>query len=143
MKKISQKIVKDIKKPRFRSRSRVFCQFLEGFGELSLEKKSQFWFRKIWSRKKSIGVSFGEFGLGKKYGFRFRRIWLGKKVSVSENLVSEKKSRLSISVSVNILVSSFSDYKGYGHIHANEMNIPIINVFTLRIRLCKISTTSL
>ena len=53
------------------------------------------------------------------WGFRFWfwRIWSRKKVSVLENLVSEKKSRfrkiwswknLSISVSVKILVSSFS-----------------------------------
>ena len=57
MEKISPKICNDIEKSRFRSRSRDFCQFLEGFG-----------------------IGFGEFGLGKK-------------VLVSENLVSEKKSR--------------------------------------------------
>ena len=68
-------------------------------------KKSQFGFRKIWSRKKSIGFGFGKFGFGKqvsvskKFGLgqksRFRNIWFRKKVSVSvsENLVSEKKSR--------------------------------------------------
>ena len=41
------------------------------------EKKSRFRFRKIWSRKKSIGFGFG-------------KIWSRKKVSVSvsENLVS-------------------------------------------------------
>ena len=44
-------------------------------------KKSRFRFRKIWSRKKSIGFGFG-------------KIWPWKKVSVS--------------VSVKILVSSFS-----------------------------------
>ena len=45
---------------RVQSRSRDFCQVLE----VSVsEKKSRFWFRKIWSRKKSI--SFGEYGLGK------------------------------------------------------------------------------
>ena len=46
------------------------------------EKKSQFWLRKIWSRKKSIGFSFGEVGLEKKVS-----------VSVLENFVSEKKCR--------------------------------------------------
>ena len=44
-----------------------------GFEKFGLGKKSRF--RKIWSRKKSIG-----FGLGK--------IWSQKKVLVSENLVS-------------------------------------------------------
>ena len=57
MENISPKLVKDIENSRFRSRSRDFYQFLEGFG-----------------------IGFGEFGLGKK-------------VSVSENLVSEKNSR--------------------------------------------------
>ena len=37
LEKISPKIVKDIEKSRFRSQSRDFCQFLEGFG-----KKSRF-----------------------------------------------------------------------------------------------------
>ena len=41
------------------------------------ENKSRFWFRKIWSRKKSISFVFGEFGLRKKVS-----------VLVSENLVS-------------------------------------------------------
>ena len=48
----------------------------------SWKKKSQFCFRKIWSRKKSIGFGFGKFGLGRKI-----------LVSVSEILLSEKKSR--------------------------------------------------
>ena len=85
----------------------------------------RFRFRKIWSRKKSLGFGFG-------------KIWSRKKVSVSvlENLVSEEKYRfrfrtnlvsekslgfsfgkfgivkkVSVSVSVKILVSSFSDEK--------------------------------
>ena len=47
------------------------------------------------SRKKSLGFGFGEFGLGKKYWFRFQKIWSLKRVSVSvsENMVSEKKFR--------------------------------------------------
>ena len=67
------------------------------------EKKFRFRFRKIWPRKKSLG--FGKVGLGKKsrfrkiwfrkksLGFGFKKIWSRKKVSVSvsENLVSEKK----------------------------------------------------
>ena len=71
MEKISPKIVKDIEKSQFQSRSRDICQFLEGFN-----------------------FGFGEFGLGKKYVFWFQKIWSRKKVSVSvlENLVSEKKS---------------------------------------------------
>ena len=43
LEKISPKSVKDIEKSRFWSRSRDFCQFLQGFG-----------------------IGFGEFGLGKK-----------------------------------------------------------------------------
>merc|ERR1719270_3196450 len=46
------------------------------------EKKSRYRFRKIWYRKKSLGIGFRKFGIGKKVS-----------VSVSENLVSEKKSR--------------------------------------------------
>ena len=42
----------------------------------------RFRFRKIWYRKKSLGIDFGKLGIGKKVS-----------VSVSENLVSEKKSR--------------------------------------------------
>ena len=68
MEKISQKIAKDIEKSWFRSRSQDFCQSLEGFG-------------------------FREFGLRKNFGFGFLKFGLGKKVPVSENLVSEKKYR--------------------------------------------------
>ena len=35
---------------------------------LVAEKKSRFWFRKIYSQKKSISFGFREFGLGKKVG---------------------------------------------------------------------------
>ena len=42
------------------------------------ERKSRFQFRKIWSRKKSLGFGFVKLGLRKKV-----------MVSVSENLVSE------------------------------------------------------
>ena len=50
LEKISPKIVNDIEKSRFRSRSPDFCRFnLEGFdigfGEFGLGKKSRFWFR--------------------------------------------------------------------------------------------------
>ena len=48
------------------------------------EKKSRFRFRKVWSRKKSLGFGFGKFGIVKK---------------------------VSVSVSIKILVSSFSGYK--------------------------------
>ena len=91
----------------FRSRSRDFCQIVEGFG-----------------------FGFENFGFGKKSRFRFRKSLVS--VSVSENLVSEEKYRfrfrknlvsekslgfgkfgvvkkISVSVSVKILVSSFSD----------------------------------
>ena len=65
-----------------------------GLGPRLSENKSQFWFRKIWSQKKSLSFGFGKFGLGKKtIGFGFGKFGLGKKVSVSEILVSEKKSR--------------------------------------------------
>ena len=95
---IWKRYLKDIEKSQFRFQSRDFCQFSEGFGigfqefglgkkvsvlvleNLVLEKKYLFRFRRIWSRKKSIG--FGKFGLEKK---------------------------VSVSVSVKILVSSFSD----------------------------------
>ena len=74
--------------------------------KFGLGKKSRFRFRKIGSRKKSIGFGFG-------------KIWSRKKVSVSENLVSEKSlgfgfgkfgivKKVSVLVSVKILVSSFS-----------------------------------
>ena len=45
------------------------------------KKKSRYRFRKIWSRKKSLGLGFGfgEFGLGKKSRFRFRKILSRKK----------------------------------------------------------------
>ena len=68
-----------------------------------------FWFRRIWSWKKSLIFGFGKFGLGKKVS-----------VSVLENLVSGKKSwfrfqttlfrekKVSVSVSLKILVLSFS-----------------------------------
>ena len=77
--KIPSNTVKDIEK----SQSRDFYQFLEGFG-----------------------IGFGEFSLGQKVS-----------VLVSENSVSENKSwfgkiwyrkQVSVSVSVKILVSSFS-----------------------------------
>ena len=48
---------------------------------------------------------FGQSGLRKKSGFRFQKNLVSEKASVSENLVSEK---VSVSVSVNILVSSFT-----------------------------------
>ena len=44
------------------------------------EKKSRYRYRKIWSRKKSLGFGIGKFGLVRKVS-----------VSVSKNLVSEKK----------------------------------------------------
>ena len=46
------------------------------------KKKSRYWYRKIWSRKKSLGIGLGKFGLGKKVS-----------VLVSEKFVSDKKSR--------------------------------------------------
>ena len=90
MEKISPKICKDIEKSRFRSRSRDFCQFLEGFGnglgKFGLGKKSQF--RKTWYQKKSLGISFGQnFGTviqctggggleAAKNNFKTRQNWL-------------------------------------------------------------------
>ena len=62
-----------------------FCQFFEGFGfrEFGLgKKKYQFGFRIIWSREKSFGFVVRKFGIGKK---------------------------VTVSVSVKILVSSFSE----------------------------------
>ena len=73
-------ISKDVEKSRFRSRSRDFCQIFEGFGfekfgfgkkvsvsvseKFGLGKKSWFRFRKIWYRKKSLGIGFGQnFGI--------------------------------------------------------------------------------
>ena len=80
---IFSKIVKEIKKSRFRSRD--FCQVLEGFVSVSEnlvpEKKYRFWFWRIWSRKKSMGSG--------------------------QNFVSEKS--LCIGLLVKILVSSISD----------------------------------
>ena len=92
MEKISPKIVKDIKKSQFQSRSRNFCQFLQGFGisfgEFGLGKKVSFLIlENVVSEKKS---RFRRIWFQKKY--RFRKTWSGKKVSVSfsENLISEK-----------------------------------------------------
>ena len=66
----------------------IFEGFSFGFKKFGLRKKS--WFRKIWSRKKSL--DFGKFGIRKKVDFGFEEFGLGgKKVLVSENLVSEKK----------------------------------------------------
>ena len=79
------RIVKDIEK----SRSRDFCQFSEGFGiafqqfglgkevsvlvleNLVFEKKYLFRFRRIWSRKKSLGFISGKFGIEKSLGIGF------------------------------------------------------------------------
>ena len=49
---------------------------------LGSDIKSRYRYRKIWSRKKSLGIGIDKFGLVRKVS-----------VSVSENLVSEKKSR--------------------------------------------------
>ena len=70
------------------SRFRDFCHRFEGFGygefgigkKVSVsvsKKKSQFWFRKAWSRKKSFSFCIREFGPGKM--FCFRKIWSQKK----------------------------------------------------------------
>ena len=112
-----------IQKSWFRSWSRDFCQFLEGFGvglgEFGLGKKvsvldsenlvseKSFGFGEFGPGKKvlvsvsgnlvsekSIGFSFGKFGLGKKSLLWFWKIWPRKKVSVL--------------VLVKISVSSFS-----------------------------------
>ena len=48
--------------------------------------------------EKSLSFGFGKFGIGKKSRYRFRKIWYRKKVLVS--------------VSVKILVSSFSGPRG-------------------------------
>ena len=92
---IWKRYLKDIEKSQFRFQSRDFCQFSEGFGiafqqfslgkevsvlvleNLVFAKKYLFRFRRIWSRKKSLGFGFGEFGLGKNL--------------VLENWVSKKK----------------------------------------------------
>ena len=74
---------------KFGLRKKVSVLVSEKFG---LGKKSRF--RKIWSRKKSIGFGFGKIGSRKKVSVSVsKKFGLGKKVSVSvsENLVSEKK----------------------------------------------------
>ena len=87
---------------------KTFAKFLRVsvWKNLVSEKKSRF--QKNLVSEKSLGFGFGKFGLGrkvsvsKKFGlgkksrYRFRKIWYCKKVSVS--------------VLVKILVSSFSDY---------------------------------
>ena len=114
MEKITPKICKDIEKSWFRSRSRDFCQFLEGFGigfgKFGLRKKSRFWFRKIWSRKKVLVSVSENLVSDKKYRFRFRKIWSRKKsfgFGFGKFGIGKK---VSVSVSVKILVSSFSDF---------------------------------
>merc|ERR1712034_69422 len=49
--------------PRLFFRKKVSVSVSEN---LVSEKKSQFRFRKIWFRKKSLGIGFGKFGIGKK-----------------------------------------------------------------------------
>ena len=56
-----------------------------GFRKFGLRKKYRFRFRRVWSQKKSIGFGFRKFGIGKK---------------------------VSVSVSVKFLVSSFSGPRG-------------------------------
>ena len=84
----------------------TFAKFLRVSVSVS-EKKSQFRFRKNLVSEKSLGFGFGKFGLGRKVSvsvsekfglgkkswFQFRKVWSRKKgsVSLSENLVSEKK----------------------------------------------------
>ena len=55
-----------------------------------------FWFRRIWSWKKSLRFGFGKFGLGKKYQFLFWRIWSQEKsldFGFKQLCVGKKKSR--------------------------------------------------
>ena len=95
METISPKICLDIEKSRFRFRD--FCHFLEGFG-----------------------IGFGDFGLGKKSWFRFRRKLVSDKKYRFRKIWCQKKSfcfgkfgirkKVSVSVSVKILVSSFSGF---------------------------------
>ena len=62
------------------------------------EKKSRYRFQKIWYWKKSLGIGFRKIWYRKKsLGIGFGKFGIGKKVSVS--------------VSVKILVSSFSGVK--------------------------------
>ena len=99
MERIFPKIVKDIEKTRFWSRSQDFCQFLEGFG---------IGFGEFGLGKKRIGFRFGEFGLRKKYWFRFRKIWSWEKsIGFGFGKFGIGK-KVSVSVSVKILVTSFS-----------------------------------
>ena len=85
---VSPIIVKDVKnveKSQFWSRSRGFCQIFYDFGfgfkKFGIGKKYRFRFRKNLVSEKSLGFGFGKFGIVKK---------------------------VSVSVSVKILVSSFS-----------------------------------
>ena len=41
------------------------------FKQLVSEKKSQYWSRKIWSRKKSLGIGIRKIGVGKKSRYRY------------------------------------------------------------------------
>ena len=110
---ICPKIVKDVKnveKSRFWSRSQIFYDFGFGFKKFGIGKKYRFRFRKIWYRKE-VSVLVSEFLVSeKKYRFRFRK-----------NLVSEKsldfgfgkfgiRKKVSVLVSVKILVLSFSGH---------------------------------
>ena len=113
------------------SRFREFGHLFAGFGEFGLRKKSRLRFRKIWSKKKVLVSVLENLVSGKKSQLQFWRNWsrkksigfgkfgLGKKVSVSvlENLVSEK----TVSVSVKILVSSFSGPKSTMHYMQHEL----------------------
>ena len=69
-------------------------------------------FRRIWFWTKSLGFGFGKFGIGKKSRYRFRKIWYRKKslgIGFGKFGIGKK---VSVSVSVKILVSSFSGQGG-------------------------------
>ena len=63
-----------------KNRKRKGGKYLEKISPKIVKDIEKTRFQKVWSQKKSIGLCFGKFGIRKK-------------VSNSENLVSEKKSR--------------------------------------------------
>ena len=113
---VSENLVSE-KKSRFQFRKTLVSEKSLGFGfwKFGFKKKSRF--RKNLVLEKSLGFSFGKFGLrrkvsaSEKFGFgkksRFRKIWSREK-SISFGKIWSRK-KVSVSVSVKILVSSFSD----------------------------------
>ena len=116
------------------------------------EKKSRYSFWKFWSQKK-VSVSVSE-NLFLEKSIRFQKFGLGKKILVSENLESENlvsEKKVLVSVSVKILVLSFSGGNPdtqenvlFVNVHCpDHVNVPYMVHDATRFNLFYYSLTSL